>query len=115
MKVSDIRLEMELNGVDFEDITEILEICKPKAYDTQAVDEELQKRGYEPLFALDYEDDDDDFDVVNVNITSTDIIIEIEIQDDYAGEIEVPLEKFVDFCNNYEVHVSSKKYNIWNI
>ncbi len=62
MKVSDIRLEMELNGVDFEDITEILEICKPKAYDTQAVDEELQKRGYEPLFALDYEDDDDDFD-----------------------------------------------------
>jgi hypothetical protein len=60
MKISDIKLEMELYGVDSEDITEILEICKSKAYDTQAIDEELQKRGYEPLFSLDY--DEDDFD-----------------------------------------------------
>lgn len=59
MKISDIQLEMELYGVDSEDITEILEICKSKAYDTQAIDEELQKRGYEPLFSLDYEEDDD--------------------------------------------------------
>lgn len=60
MKISDIQLEMELYGVDSEDITEILEICKSKAYDTQAIDEELQKRGYEPLFTLDYEEDDFD-------------------------------------------------------
>ena len=58
MKISDIQLEMELYGVDSEDITEILEICKSKAYDTQAIDKELQKRGYEPLFTLEYEEDD---------------------------------------------------------
>lgn len=60
MKISDMQLEMKLNGVDAEDITEILAICKPKAYDTQALNKELVKRGYDPLFDL--ECDDEDFD-----------------------------------------------------
>ncbi len=45
MKISDIKLEMELYGVDLEDITEILEICKAQGYDIQALDEELEKKG----------------------------------------------------------------------
>lgn len=61
MKISDIKLEMELYGVDQEDIVEILEICKPKGYDTEAIDDELEKKGYERIFSIDY-DDEDDFD-----------------------------------------------------
>ncbi|MDD2356558.1 MAG: hypothetical protein PHX13_01435 [Thiovulaceae bacterium] len=62
MKISDIKLEMELYGVDLEDITEILEICKAQGYDTQALDDELEKKGYERIFSAheDEEDDEDD-------------------------------------------------------
>jgi len=62
MKISDIKLEMELYGVDLEDITEILEICKAQGYDTQALDEELEKKGYEPIFSVHYDEDEDDED-----------------------------------------------------
>lgn len=61
-------------------------------------------------FATDYEDFD--FDVINVDVSNGSVFIEVEFEDDYAGEIEVTLGEFVDFCNNYEVHVSSKKYNL---
>ena len=60
MKISDIQLEMELYGVDSEDIAEILEICKSKGYDLQALDDELGKKGYEPLFSIHYDEDDED-------------------------------------------------------
>jgi hypothetical protein len=60
MKISDIKLEMELYGVDLEDANEILEICKPKGYDFEALDEELVKRGYEPIFSENFYDDDYD-------------------------------------------------------
>ena len=60
MKISDIKLEMELYGVDQEDILEILELCKPKAYDIEAIDDELEKRGYERIFSVDYDEDDED-------------------------------------------------------
>ena len=62
MKISDIQLEMELYGVDSEDIAEILEICKSKGYDLQALDDELGKKGYEPLFSIHYDEDDDEDD-----------------------------------------------------
>ena len=62
MKISDIQLEMELYGVDSEDIAEILEICKSKGYDLQALDEELEKKGYEPIFSIHYDEDDDEYD-----------------------------------------------------
>jgi hypothetical protein len=61
MKISDIKLEMELYGVDLEDITEILEICKAQGYDVQALDEELEKKGYERIFSV-HDEEDDDFD-----------------------------------------------------
>lgn len=59
MKISDIKLEMEHNGVDQEDILEILEICKPAGYDLAMIDQELEKKGYESIFFVDYDDDDD--------------------------------------------------------
>ena len=59
MKISDIKLEMELYGVDSEDITEILEICKAKGYDTEAIDDELEKKGYERIFSINYDDEDE--------------------------------------------------------
>jgi molybdenum cofactor biosynthesis enzyme MoaA len=64
MKISDIKLEMELYGVDSDDITEILELCKSKGYETQIIDDELEKRGYERIFSINYDDYDDmdDFD-----------------------------------------------------
>lgn len=64
MKISDIKLEMELYGVDSEDIAEILDVCKSKGYDTQMIDTELEKRGYEKIFSINYDeyDDMDDFD-----------------------------------------------------
>ena len=62
MKISDIKLEMELYGVDSEDITEILQLCKSNGYDTKFLDSELEKRGYEPIFNLNYDDDEDEFD-----------------------------------------------------
>ncbi|WP_345993514.1 hypothetical protein [Sulfurimonas sp. HSL-1716] len=64
MKISDIKLEMELYGVDSDDIAEILELCKSKGYDTHVLDSELEKRGYEKIFSINYEDYDDmdDFD-----------------------------------------------------
>ena len=64
MKISDIKLEMELYGVDSEDIAEILELCKSVGYDTQVIDNELEKRGYEKIFSINYDeyDDGDDFD-----------------------------------------------------
>ncbi|WP_345980503.1 hypothetical protein [Sulfurimonas sp. HSL3-2] len=64
MKISDIKLEMELYGVDSEDIAEILELCKSKGYETQIIDDELEKKGYERIFSINYDDYDDmdDFD-----------------------------------------------------
>jgi hypothetical protein len=66
MTISDIEMEMKLNGVDEADIASILAVCKTKGYAPETLDEELEKRGYERIFTYDFEDeaswDDDDDD-----------------------------------------------------
>jgi len=58
MTVSDIELEMKLNGVDEADIASILAACKTKGYGADTLDEELGKRGYDRIFNVDYDEDD---------------------------------------------------------
>jgi hypothetical protein len=55
MKVSDIVLEMELGGVDEADIAEIVTLCESKGFNSEMIDEELLKRGYDKIFTIDYE------------------------------------------------------------
>ncbi len=59
MEVSDIKLEMELGGVDSADIAEILELCNDKGFNSETIDHELAKRGYDKIFTVDYDDYDD--------------------------------------------------------
>ncbi len=59
MEVSDIKLEMELGGVDSADMTEILELCNSKGFNSETIDDELTKRGYDKIFTVDYDDYDD--------------------------------------------------------
>ncbi len=64
MKVSDMRLEMELAGVDEADIAEIVALNTGKGLSEEGIDKELVKRGYEKLFTVDYDayDDYDDWE-----------------------------------------------------
>ena len=62
MTISDIELEMELNGVEAADIAAILSVCKTRGYASEILDEELEKRGYERIFSFDFEEDEPDWD-----------------------------------------------------
>lgn len=62
MKISDIRLEMELGGVDEADIADIVALCTSKGLTNDMLDDELLKRGYDRLFTVDYDSFDDDYD-----------------------------------------------------
>ncbi len=64
MNVSDITLEMELNGVDEAVIAEIVKLCEDKGFNSELIDDELQKRGYEKIFTVDYDayDEYDDWE-----------------------------------------------------
>jgi hypothetical protein len=55
MKISDIVLEMELGGVDEADIAEIVKLCESRGFDSEIMDEELLKRGYDRIFTVDYD------------------------------------------------------------
>ena len=59
MKISDVKLEMELAGVDSADMAEIVGLCKGKVLNSEMIDEELVKRGYSKIFTVDYDDYDD--------------------------------------------------------
>jgi hypothetical protein len=59
MTVSDIELEMQLNGVDEADVASILAACHTKGYAPETLDDELEKRGYERIFTFDFDDNDD--------------------------------------------------------
>ena len=59
MTISDIELEMKLGGVSEADIAAILKVCKTKGYGPVTLDDELEKRGYDKLFTVNYDDDDD--------------------------------------------------------
>lgn len=55
MKISDIKLEMELGGVDEADIADIVKLCEIKGFSSEMIDEELLKRGYDRIFTVDYD------------------------------------------------------------
>jgi len=59
MKVSDIILEMELGGVDAADIADIVTLCESKGLNSEMIDDELLKRGYDKIFTVDYDAYDD--------------------------------------------------------
>ncbi len=59
MKVSDIVLEMELGGVDSADMADIIELCESKGFNSEMIDDELLKRGYDKIFTVDYDEYDE--------------------------------------------------------
>ncbi len=59
MEISDIKLEMELGGVDSADVAEILELCNSKGFNSEIIDDELVRRGYDKIFTVNYDDYDD--------------------------------------------------------
>lgn len=59
MTISEIELEMKINGVDAEDIAAVIAACKTKGFSTENIDEELMKRGYDKIFSVNYDDDDE--------------------------------------------------------
>lgn len=64
MKVSDIILEMELGGVDAADIADIVSLCESKGLNSEMIDDELLRRGYDKIFTVDYDayDEYDDWE-----------------------------------------------------
>ncbi len=59
MQISDVRLEMEMGGVDLADIAEIVDLCESEGLNSEMIDDELIKRGYEKIFTVDYDAYDD--------------------------------------------------------
>ena len=57
-------------------------------------------------------DEYDEFDVEQAIVINDKVNIVIYYDDDYVGDIDVPFNEFSDFCNNYEMYVNSKKYNL---
>lgn len=55
MKVSDFVLEMELGGVDAADIADIVSLCESRGFNSETIDDELLKRGYDKIFTVDYD------------------------------------------------------------
>lgn len=62
MKISELELEMELNGVDEADIAQIVELYKDKDITTSMIDRELVARGYSKIFSIDYDTYDDEWE-----------------------------------------------------
>ncbi len=55
MTVNEAILEMRYSGVLEEDIEAIIEVCKTKGLKPQIIDQELEKRGLEKVFELEYD------------------------------------------------------------
>lgn len=55
MTVNEAILEMRYNGISEEDIEAIMEICKKKGLHPQTIDKELEARGLEKVFELEYD------------------------------------------------------------
>lgn len=55
MTIDEIRFEMSINDVKPKDIDEIIEECTHSGFSPDHMDEELQKRGYQKIFTVDYE------------------------------------------------------------
>ncbi|MBD3789955.1 MAG: hypothetical protein IE885_06275 [Campylobacterales bacterium] len=63
MTISDIEFEMRINEVAEKDIVEIIEICKTAGFSAERLDEQLQRRGYDKIFTVNYDEYDDDKDI----------------------------------------------------
>lgn len=59
MTLSDIIFEMELGGVDNEDISVIVNSYKEQVMTPAQIDEQLLNKGYAPIFTVNYDDYDE--------------------------------------------------------
>lgn len=69
MQISDVRLGMELAGVDSADMADIVVLCKKnKNFNGEMIDDELVNRGYSKIFTVDdyddWQDDDDEYESI---------------------------------------------------
>ena len=55
MTIDEIRFEMNMNDVREKDIEEIIKECTHSGFSSEHLDEELQKRGYQKIFTVDYD------------------------------------------------------------
>ena len=55
MTVHEAIVEMRYGGIPEEDIEDIMEICKKKGVSPQNIDKELEARGFDKVFSLEYE------------------------------------------------------------
>ena len=55
MTVNEAILEMRYSGISEEDIEAIIEVCKVRGIKPQIIDQELEKRGLEKVFELEYD------------------------------------------------------------
>lgn len=55
MTVNEAVLEMRYSGIAEEDIEAIIEVCKTRGLKPQIIDNELEKRGLEKVFELEYD------------------------------------------------------------
>ena len=62
MTANEAILEMRYSGIPEEDIEDIIEICKTRGLKPQIIDQELEKRGLEKVFELEYDASESWFD-----------------------------------------------------
>lgn len=62
MTISEIELEMRINGVSEEDVAAIIAACKSKGFNSGIIDDELLSRGYDKIFSIDYDDEESDWE-----------------------------------------------------
>ena len=62
MTVNEAILEMRYSGIPEEDIEAIIEVCKTKGLKPQVIDKELERRGLEKVFELEYDASESWFD-----------------------------------------------------
>lgn len=62
MTLNDIRLDLKYYGVNPSDAEEIINACKKRGFSPEILDEELELRGYDKLFTIEYDDYVDDYD-----------------------------------------------------
>ncbi len=55
MTINEAVLEMRYSGILEEDIEAIIEVCKTRGLKPQIIDQELEKRGLEKVFELEYD------------------------------------------------------------
>ena len=62
MTANEAVMEMRYNGIAEEDIEAIMEVCKKKGITPQNIDKELEARGLDKVFELEYDASESWFD-----------------------------------------------------